>query len=152
MAAAPLFIGLRHYYLAEMQQAVAVAWFVFIMARAPRWSRLLTVSQLLLAATVAMLAKVSSPLFCFCARPHAVYYAARYGKAPLSESIGRAIATIAIGIPLAIATIVWYHRKMASVVAHVSLASTGQVAELYGKSDGFLPSFQFWVANSATTS
>ena len=75
-----------------------------------------------------------------------VLYAARYGKAPLSRSIGSAIATLAIGIPLAIATIVRYHRNMASVVAHVSLASTGQVAELYGKSDGFLPSFQFWVA------
>ena len=128
-----------------MQQAVAVAWFVLIMVRAPRWSPLLTIGQLLLATTAAMLAKVSSPLFCFGPGLAALYYAVRYRGRSASEPISNSIATLAIGVPLAVATIAWYQRNIQSVVAHVSLASTGRVAELYGQSDAFLPSFTFWM-------
>ncbi len=144
MAAAPLFIGLSHHYVVEMQQAVAVAWFMLIMVRAPHWSPLLTISQLLLATATAMLAKVSSPLFCFGPGLASVYYVVRYTGRSGSEPIGRSIATLAISVPLVVATIAWYERNIQFVVEHVSLASTGRVAELYGKADAFLPSFTFW--------
>ena len=94
-----------------MQQAVAVAWFVLIMARAPRWSPLLTISQLLLAAAVAMLAKVSSPLFCFGPGMAALYYAVRYRGQSASEPISRSIATLAIGVPVAVATIAFTAQR-----------------------------------------
>src|SRR5207247_8284000 len=77
MAAAPLFVGLSHYYFVEMMQTAAVGWFILLAAVAPRWSRSLTVSHLLLASAVAMLAKASSPLYCFAPGLAAGYAALR---------------------------------------------------------------------------
>lgn len=145
MASAPLFIGLSHHYLVEMQQAAAVAWFVLIMVRAPRWSPLFIIGQLLLATTVAMLAKVSSPLFCFGPGLAAMYSAVRDRNRAASEPISRSIRAFAIGVPLAVAALAWYQQNIQSVVDHVSFASTGRVAELYGKSDAFLQTLMFWM-------
>ena len=145
MASAPLCIALSHYYLVEMMQTTAVAWFVFIMARAPSWRRLLIVAQLTLATTFAMLAKVSSPLFCFGPGLVALYYIARSGKADHGSGRPGGI-TLAVAIPVGLATIAWYHRNLAAVIWHVSTFSSGPLAELYGKSDRLLPSLEFWLS------
>ena len=146
MASAPLFIALGHYYLVEMMQTTAVCWFVFIMARAPKWSRLLIGGQLGLATAWAMLAKVSSPLFCVGPGIVALYYLFRRSQTADSDTRIRAVTTVAVAIPLGLATVGWYHRNIHSVVAHVSMASSGPVAELYGKSEQLLPSLKYWLA------
>ncbi len=146
MAAAPLFIGLSHYYLVEMMQTTAVAWFVFIMARAPKWSRTLIAGQLLLATAFAMLSKVSSPLFCFGPGLVALFYAVRPGQTADSPRRSTTVATAVLAIPIAAATAAWYSRNLEAVIAHVSLAASGPVAELYGKSEQFLPSLRYWLA------
>jgi len=64
MGSTSLFVALSHQYLAEPLQLLAVTWFVLIMSFAPKWSRAVTLSQLLAAIPVAMLAKASSPLYC----------------------------------------------------------------------------------------
>jgi tetratricopeptide (TPR) repeat protein len=146
MASAPLFIALSHYYLVETMQATAVAWFVFIMARAPSWSRLLIVSQLVLATSFAMLAKVSSPLFCFGPGLVALYYAVWPARRGAPADRTAAAVTLAIAIPIGIATVAWYYRNAPAVMAHVSMASSGPVAELYGKAESLLPSLRFWLS------
>lgn len=145
MAGTPLFIAMSHYYLVEMMQTTAVAWFVFIMARAPAWSRTLIVSQLALATAFAMLAKVSSPLFCFGPGLVALYYVVRPARSGATDRIATTI-TLAIAIPVGAATIAWYYRNFQFVVAHVAMASTGPVAELYGKAEWLLPSLEFWLS------
>ena len=65
VGAAPLCIALSHYYLVEMMQMTAVAWFIFLMALVPSADRLWIASQLILATCFAMLAKVSSPAVLF---------------------------------------------------------------------------------------
>jgi hypothetical protein len=149
MAAAPLSIALSHYYLVEMMQMTAVAWFIFIMARAPSWDRPLIMGQLALATAFAMLAKVSSPLFCFGPGLVALYYIVRAGKP--DHVAGRAsLITLAVALPVGLATVAWYHRNLAAVIAHVSMAASGPVAELYGKSEQLLPSLRFWVSAVGT--
>jgi len=56
------------------------------------------------------------------------------------------VTTVAFAIPLGLATVEWYHRNIHSVVAHVSMASSGPVAELYGKSEQLLPSLKYWLS------
>jgi tetratricopeptide (TPR) repeat protein len=144
MASAPLFIALSHYYLAEMMQTTAVAWFVLIMARAPAWSRLRTGSQLVLATSFAMLAKVSSPLYCFAPGLVALYYFVRSNSRDTSQ--GRPVATLALSILVAAATVAWYYQNFRTVVAHVSMSASGSVAELYGKQEPFLLSLKYWLS------
>ena len=148
MSSAPLLIALSHYYLVEMIQTAAVAWFVFIMARAPAWGRALTLSQLTLATSVAMLAKASSPLFCFGPGLVAVYYLVTLPKntEPRIRHPVLLAITIVAAIPMSVATIAWYQRNLKAVFAHVSLSARGPVAELYGKSDQMLQSLKFWLA------
>ena len=61
VGAAPIFIVLSTQYLAEAAQTLAVAWFVLIMARAPRWRRSMLAAHLVAATAFAMLAKTTSP-------------------------------------------------------------------------------------------
>lgn len=146
MASAPLFIGLSHYYLVEMMQTAAVAWFALIMALAPRWGRLLTASQLVLSTSFAMLAKVSSPLYCIGPGLVALYYLVRSGRKDESESRVMVAATLAFGVLLGLATVAWYNRNLQAVVAHISMAASGNVAELYGKQEQFLLSMKYWLS------
>ena len=145
MAAAPLFIALSHYYLAEMMQTMAVAWFMLIMARAHAWTKPMTAGQLVLASSLAMAAKVSSPLFCVGPGLVALGYFVRRGSTVVSKSRSHVVTTFAFAIPLALATAAWYYRNHQAVIDHVSMAASGPVAELYGKSEQFLPSLKFWM-------
>jgi hypothetical protein len=145
LASAALMVALSHYYLVEMMQAMAVAWFIFIMVRAPHWTRPFIATQLVLATTVAMLAKVSSPLFCFGPGLVAVYYLIRGGVKDAGPSGRQTAAWLVLAVPLTIGTTLWYVRNLAHVVAHVRMASTGSVSELYGKSEEFLLTLEFWL-------
>ena len=146
MSSAPLLVGMSHYYFVEMMQTAAVAWFVLIMARAPSWSRMLTFGQLTLATWVAMLAKVSSPLFCFAPGLVALYYlVTRPRRAPVRRRLAPSV-TLALAILIGVATVAWYLHNGKAVVGHVSLSSRGPVAELYGESEQILPSLGFWLS------
>jgi hypothetical protein len=146
-ASAPLFIGLSHQFLVEPMQTLAVAWFVSIMSFAPRWSRAFILSQVLAATALAMLAKVSSPLYCWGPGLVALRYVFE-PKHPHSKNEWRqshVIGTLAFGVVLSFAAAGWYKRNIKFVVEHVALASTGTVAELYGKNDTFFNSMTYWL-------
>ncbi len=147
-ASAPLFVGVSHYFLAEPQQLVAVAWFVLIMSCAPRWPPALTLGQLLAAAPFALLAKASSPLYCLGPGVVALWYVVK-GPRPLfvghdwrKPSI---VVTLAIAILLNAAAAVWYGNNISRVMQHAALASSGPVAELYGQRDSFTGALTFWL-------
>lgn len=63
VAASPIFVFVSHLYLVEPIQTVAVAWLVLILARAAERRPALTLAQLPGALALAMLAKVSSPVY-----------------------------------------------------------------------------------------
>ena len=150
MGAAPLFIGVGHYYLVETMQVTAVAWFVFLMGRTRHWNGLLLASQLLLATAFAMLAKVSSPLFCFGPGLVVLYCLVRPRRHNDSSARRTEVVSLASALVLAAGTIAWYYLNIQTVTAHVSMASSGPVAELYGKSEQLLPSLNYWLRSAYT--
>lgn len=147
LAGGPLFQSLSHHYLVEPLQLLAVAWFVLIMSHAPRWNRAFTLAQLVTATAVAMLAKVSSPLYCI--GPALVALGFILGILPSKTPWGwkhplTVLAWIA-AIPLSIGTVCWYYQNIAQVMSHVAMATTGPIAAVWGKEDTFFNSFVYWL-------
>lgn len=146
---APLFGYLSHHYLVEPLQTLVVAWFILIMSYAPSWSRAFTLSQLAVASTAAMLAKTSTPLYCLL--PGLIGLNATFSLKPTPELWGwrepRTLITLSLALPLALATFGWYYLNFSLVSAHVSAASSGPIAAVWGKEDVFLNSFRFWLGS-----
>lgn len=147
LAAGPLFVALSHQYYAEPLQTLAVAWFLFIAASAPGWGRLRTLGHLLAAAALAMLAKVSSPLYCLGPGLVALGYAFRPGTRFARQEWRDARATLPLlaGTVLAAGTAGWYVVNWRTVAWHVSLSSFGPTATLFGWEDTFLRSYAYWL-------
>jgi hypothetical protein len=145
---APLFVGLSHQFFAEPLQLLAVAWFVLIMSGAPHWTRAFAVSQLLAAIPFALLAKASSPLYCAGPGVVALWHIFKgrrsfWAKREWLEA--SVVITLVAGVFLNLATLAWYYKNLGSVVQHMSVASSGPVAELYGQTDTFLNALLFWL-------
>jgi hypothetical protein len=102
---------------------------------------------LLLATPMAMLAKVSSPLYCAGPALVALWYLFR----PASSSVksvrnnSYVVMMFAAGLLLNLAAIRWYSRNITRVIQHVSISSSGPIAEIYGKTDTFLNTMMYWV-------
>jgi hypothetical protein len=148
IASAPLFVGMSHQYFAEPLQLLAVAWFVMIMSFAPKWNRAFVLSQLVIATPVAMLAKGSSPLYCVGPGLVGLWYVFKPNPPSFvkhERRQKRIIVTLAVGVLLNFAAGAWYYRNITHIIQHVSIASSGPVAELYGKKDSFLNAMLFWL-------
>jgi hypothetical protein len=145
VASAPLFVAMSHLYLTEPLQLLAVTWFLLIMSFAPKWNRAFIMSQLLVATPVAMLAKVSSPLYCLGPALVALWYVCKPAPSSFVRRNGRVSVALAGGILLNLAAIAWYSRNITNVIQHMSVASSGPIAELYGKKDSFLNAMLFWL-------
>ena len=148
IASAPLFVGMSHQYFAEPLQLLAVAWFVMIMSFAPKWNRAFILSQLMVATPVAMLAKASSPLYCLGPGLVALWYGFKPGPSSFVSHEWRqkrVILALAAGVLLNLAAIAWYYWNITYVMQHISVASSGPIAELYGKKDSFLDAMLYWL-------
>lgn len=146
-ASAPLFIHMSHQYMVEPLQTLSTTWFLLIMVFSPRWGKALTISQLLGATMVAMLAKVSSPLYCFVPGLVALGFTL-FPNQPYklwNWQDRRTLLTLALVIPISFATIIWYLRNSYAVFMHLVNASTGKVAAIWGKEDTFLNTLIYWL-------
>jgi hypothetical protein len=147
-ASAPLFVAMSHQYYTEPLQLMAVSWFVAIGSFAPRWDRGFIVGHLVLASSVAMLAKVTSPLYCVGPGLIALWFVFRPMPAPENgheRSKTRVLMTLAAGVFLSASTGAWYYRNWAAVLKHAKMASAGPIAELYGARDSFLNTIAYWL-------
>ncbi|HXH19345.1 MAG TPA: glycosyltransferase family 39 protein [Chitinophagales bacterium] len=62
-AASPLFIGLSTQFWIEPLQVALTSWFIYIMIKVKSWNFYFALSQFIIALSLAMLIKVSSPLY-----------------------------------------------------------------------------------------
>jgi hypothetical protein len=149
LASAPLFVAMSHEYFAEPLQLLVVSWFVMIMSFVPSWNRALILSQLVVATAVAMLAKVSSPLYCLGPGLLILWYALKRKESSWLKSEWlqtRVVAVLAVGILMGIATIGWYYTNVGWVIQHASDSSFGSIVELYwGKKGPLLNMMGFWL-------
>jgi hypothetical protein len=63
VAASPLFNGLSKGYWIEPMQIAIVCWFIYAFVKASTWSLYLSLSQFIIASSLAILIKVSSPMY-----------------------------------------------------------------------------------------
>lgn len=144
MASAPLFIRVSHHFLVEPMQLFSVAWFVFIMCRAPDWDRWMILTNLSVAASIAMLAKASSPLYCFVPGMVSLAYVIWPNKVNYHRGI--TFFSVILASVFLLATVLWYLNNISMVTAHVAIASAGPVAEIWGVQDKFYNSLLFWLS------
>ncbi len=144
VAAAPIFVGLATQYLAEAAQTLAVAWFVFILGRARAWGRSELGAHLVAASAFAMLAKTTSPVFCAAPGVVALFELLRSPRQVVPGARTNSWPWWALASALTLAAVGWYWRNFETVVLHVTTASLGPVAELYGKRDTFPGGVRDW--------
>jgi hypothetical protein len=147
VASAPLSVHLSHEFLVETLQMLATAYFLLVATFAPRWNRGRVLAHLLLATAVAVLAKASSPLFCFGPGLLALGWALAPGRPPRGWAWLRAstLVPLASGLLLALAAAGWYVRNLDPVRRHVAFSSAGPFALYWGKEDTFLNSLLYWL-------
>ncbi len=147
MASAPLFVGMSHQFFVEPLQLLAVCWFLLIMSFAPKWDRAFILSQLLAAAAFAMLVKASSPIYCVGPGLVALKYVFWPGsnRNTFNWTQKRTLVSLSGGAILTALALGWYSRNLTQVLRHISVSSSGPVAELYGKSEPFFNSFGYWL-------
>jgi gamma-glutamyltranspeptidase/glutathione hydrolase len=138
---APLFVGLSTKFLVEPLQLLLVIWFLVLMARAPRRDGLGTVLHVTAAASLAMLAKVTSPLYCAGPGLVALFYAFRQGPRTWRWDVRRHGLLTAATLVLAVSTLVWYWRNLGHVVGFVQFSSS---RPMWGRHDTFLNKFAYW--------
>lgn len=145
-ASAPLFVGMSHQFFVEPMQALAVAAFFFCALAAPQWPRLRVLSLLLLATSVAMLAKASSPLYCLLPGLIALNHL-RPGRPAVANTVRGWCADVGFfvaSLALAALTVAWYRVNWHSVVYHIKLSSSGDAALLYGAPVVLSQKVVFW--------
>ncbi|MEE3715443.1 hypothetical protein V2H45_01640 [Tumidithrix elongata RA019] len=151
IASAPLFVAMSHQYFVEPMQTLAVAWFVLIMSFAPKWSKKLILNQLIAATSFAMLAKVSSPMYCL--GPGLVGLAYLFRKKERSPIQNyekwerQAIAgSFILAILLTTAALAWYVKNWNSISSYViSVSSDESFQSLYGKKDSLINKILYWL-------
>lgn len=147
-ASAPLFVAMSHQYFVEAMQLLGVSWFILIATRSPKWNPWIILGHLMTAGSFALLAKVSSPLYCVCP----LVIASGYLLKPFDGNSGlesnwrqkKHLITFAMGALLLTGTVAWYARNLNEVLRHVRLSATGSSAELYGVSESFLHQSVYW--------
>jgi hypothetical protein len=148
LASAPLFVAMSHQYFAEPLQLLAVTWFVMIMSFAPNWNRAVILSQLVLATAVAMLAKVTSPLYCLGPGLLTLWYVLKRNTSPCPKSKWlqtRVVALTGVGILMGLATTKWYYTNFDSVIQHSSDSSFGSVVEAVWGKKAPLVNMGYWL-------
>jgi hypothetical protein len=95
-----------------------------------------------------MLAKASSPLYCVVPGVVALWHLVKGRGSLLARRDwldASVVITLVAAAVLNAAALAWYTKNMGFVIQHVSLASSGPAAELYGKADSFGNSLLFWL-------
>jgi len=117
VSSAPLFIAMSHQFLTEALQLFAATYFYWIAAKSPSWTPLRTCGHLLLAAGLALLAKVSSPIYCFLPGIIALYdvFKRRTMAGSSSWFNSSDFSLFVLGSIVFGSTAAWYIRNFASI-------------------------------------
>lgn len=147
VASSPLFVSMSHEYFAEPVQTLAIAWCLFVLASASNWPLALTVVQMPGVLALAMLSKLSSP----------VYLAAPVAAVALLTLVGRrsrdhrrewkpTAAVVTSGVTSALlvgGAVAWYWVNAHAALEHARTA--GSDSGLYGQDRGFLRELPEWL-------
>lgn len=152
VASAPLFIAMSHQYFVESLQTFVVAWFIYIASFAPKWNKNLIIFQLLAATSLAMITKITSPIYCLgfglIATAHIIIPKSKIKSQEISSKYwGKqyTFISVVLAIIFSSSTIAWYTRNLFQILEFAAFASSGSGAELYGKRDTFINKLTYWL-------
>lgn len=148
-ASAPLMVALSHQYMVESLQAMCVAYFFWIAVRSPKMPAISIAGHSLIAFSLGLLAKTTTPAYCLFPMAIAAYHFFRSIRQSTKESFKMTKSTVIVlftGIFLTVATFLWYRQNFAETWLHLRLAtdSNSNIALLYGRKDSFCNKFCYW--------
>jgi len=152
-SSSPLSVGLTHQYFVEPLQTLSIAWITLIMVFAPQWEIKRIIPHLISAVSLAMIAKITSPLYSFGAIFVVLYHV--YKKKNINQSLIQVNPQNLLSKikPLYITTflllsgfLLWYSKNLQSILSFSIQSSSGEVSLLYGEKAGFLPRMQYWLS------
>jgi len=142
------FIGLSHQFFVEPLQALAVAWMLLIAVRCTEWPGRRTVTQLVGALTVSLLAKATTPLYCLlpCLYVCYVLFRNRFWRQWKSQQPSIPDRILAVAVILALPpTITWYALNLKIVWQHIREASSGSLAIPYAFHGSIATKLMVWL-------
>jgi len=147
-ASMPLFVAMSHQFLVEALQTFAVSYFYWIALKSWQWSISKIASHLLLAGVIAMLAKFSTPLFCFAPVIMTLIVVTRQlssRRRRLFRLDRSDVLRLVCGLFLGLMTSTWYAINFSTVWQQAREATIGNQALNYGHRDTFFQKFAYWL-------
>jgi hypothetical protein len=159
ISSSSLWLGLTHQYFVEPLQTLAITWIILILVYTPEWRINQIFFHLLGAFSLAMISKVTSPLYSVVAIIIILFYVLIkfFNKLQKKLNIKKFIVMVIQKlwknfnywhlscIFLALATFLWYAKNWQTIVSFTLLASSGQASLLYGEKASFWIKFQYWL-------
>jgi hypothetical protein len=146
-ASSPLFVSLSHHFLTEALQAFAIASVWWVAAESPSTPPHRTLLRLVVAASLGLVAKVSTPAFVVVPASLAAYRAVRgllrTAPRPVLGAPDAGWAVVAAGTVGLCAA--WYARNGRQAYAFAAWASSGDVALEFGHKDTVIRKLAHWL-------
>lgn len=123
------------------------------MAFAPQWENKIIIPHLISAVSLAMIAKITSPLYSFGAIFVVLY--GIYKKRDVNKNLiqfnhqnllSKIKPLYIITFLLVSGFLLWYGKNLQSILSFSIQSSSGEVSLLYGEKANFLPKMQYWLS------
>jgi hypothetical protein len=146
LGSTPSFIAFNTQFLVESAQVMTIAGMAWIACRAGRLPTMRLLSGTIIWVALAMLAKSTSLAYVlpFVAYIALMQFITRGDRMSFSvKPIDYAL--IALATLLVAVTVAWYAIHWSLMVRHVAIATSGNIALLYGSKNAFMIKLRFWI-------
>ena len=147
-ASAPLFVAMSHQYFAEPLQLFGVTYFYFLAATGHGMRRVALLGNLLLATSIALLAKITSPIYCGLPGLIVLYDLFQLRKSEHITSPKRARwgwVLMSAGVILCVACGIWYLRNFPALRETLKRQTSLEFTLNYGRPGTFFEKLRYWL-------
>jgi hypothetical protein len=147
-ACAPLFLAMSHQYVAEALQLFGVTYFYFLAATGHGMRRMTLLGNLLLATAIALLAKVTSPIYCLL--PGLIVTYTFFQKPDAKEKVYPKDARwgwlwLVAGVILCVGCATWYLKNLPAMRQTLKLQTSLEFTLDYGRAGTFFEKLNYWL-------
>lgn len=121
VAAAPLYNGLARGFWIEPLQVAIVSWFIYVMVHAKNWPFYFALAQFLISGSLAMLTKVSSPLYLLA--PSVVFWFMVFSTKPSPVLNRKSMCWLLVALLFVLPTLLFYGYNFREMLAFAHFAA-----------------------------
>jgi len=147
-AGAPLFVGMSHQYVAEALQLFGITYFYFLAATGHRMQRMTLAGNLLLATAIALLAKMTSPIYCLLPGMIATYVLIKRREPGTDADRKGALwgwVWLIAGAILFLGCATWYIKNLPALRQTLKLQTSLEFTLDYGRAGSFFEKLSYWL-------